>query len=343
MATKIDPRRIRTDLDTQIRVDWNEEAVKEYAELMERGIEFPPLLVFFDEPNNQFILADGFHRLAAHNRVKPNDFILVEQRLGNVEDARWAAIIANQSHGIRRTNNDKHNAVKQALIHPKGTCESNRKIAEYVGVVESTVRVVRHELELTARIAQSNSRTGRDGRTINTAGINAGRSQTDESPETPKTETASNYAFTVNTSRINFGGKVIPDGANCGNCRYFENQKCLTDEIESPLPWSDVCNEYAVRVIEPPPEVIAPPDYENAKPLGRKLKRKRLRRLHKNRDLKNCIAVYLPSNHPEMFAVELRDHWPKPYLIECLSALKQLLEEDDYADEEDDDDDEDND
>ena len=326
MATKIDPQRIRTDLDTQIRVDWNEEAVNEYAASMERGAEFPPLLVFFDEPNNRIILADGFHRLAAHRRVRPNDFILVEQRLGDVAAARWAAITANQSHGIRRTSGDKRNAVTQALLQINGENPSNRQLAEQVGVGESMVRSIRHELELTARIAQSTHRTGKDGRTINTAGINDGRGETVASAEISPPKST----IPVNTSRINFGGKCVPEGATCCECRYFDqqNQKCLTDEIEKPIPWSDVCDEFEVQVAETLPEEIEPPDYENARPLDRKRNRKRVRRLHKDRDLKNCITVHLPSNNADVFAIELRTHWDKPYLIECLTALKYLLEDD---------------
>ena len=317
MASKIDPRRIRTDLDTQIRVDWNEEAVKEYAEAMERGVEFPPILVFFDELNTRFILADGFHRLAAHNLVKPNDLILAEQRLGGVEEAKWAAIIANQSHGIRRTSADKRNAVKQAFLHPNGADQSDRSIASDVGVDHKTVASVRREKQLTGEIPQSTHRTGQDGRTINTANIGSGRSE----PAKP--------SFSVNTSRIDFGRKRIPDGATCGRCRYFENQKCLTDEIENPVPWVDVCDDFAIRVVLPPPPVIPPPD-PNAKPLGRPLvKQTRRQRLFQNRDLKNCITVRLPSNNAQVFAVELREHWDKPYLIECLAALTYLLEEDD--------------
>jgi hypothetical protein len=165
MATRIDPRRIRTDLNTQIRVDWNEEAVKEYTGLMERGVLLPPLLVFFDTLTNLMILADGFHRLAAHMRVKPNDPILVEIRLGNVEDAQWAAIIANQTHGIRRTNDDKRNAIKQALKHPNGTGRTDRSIAKDIGVHHVTVGTVRKEMVLTGEIHQSDSRTGLDVRT----------------------------------------------------------------------------------------------------------------------------------------------------------------------------------
>jgi hypothetical protein len=327
MATRIDPRRIRIDLDTQIRVDWNEEAVREYAEQMERGTEFPPLLVFFDEPNNRMILADGFHRLAAHMQIRPNDFILVEQRLGDVEDARWAAIIANQSHGIRRTSADKRNAIGQAFRHVNGVGESNLKIATALGVDDKTVASVRRELELSSEIPKIETRIVQRGNQTyyqNTSQIGSARNKTDASGEIPR---ISKPSIPVNTSRINFGGKCVPEGATCGSCRYFENQKCLTDEIDSPIPWSDVCDEYEVRVEETPPEVIAPPDYENARPLGRKLKQTRQQRLYQNRNLKDCITVRLPSNNAEVFAIELREHWEKPYLIECLAALKHLLED----------------
>ena len=46
---------------------------------------------------------------------------------------------------------------------------SNRQIAEHVGVSDFTVRKYRNELEATARISQSEKRTGRDGLKINTA------------------------------------------------------------------------------------------------------------------------------------------------------------------------------
>jgi len=35
--------------------------------------------------------------------------------------------------------------------------------------------------------------------------------------------------------------------------------------------------------------------------------------------------VYLPSDNPAMFALELRNRWKPPYLTECIAALKQLL------------------
>ena len=293
MASLIDPKRIRTDLGTQMRIAMNEDIVKEYAEAMQAGIEFPPLRAFFDEPNDLIILADGFHRLAAHNKVKPNDQIRVELILGTVEDAQWESIGANKSHGLRRTNEDKRNAVTTALLHPKGANESNRKIAEHVGVSEFLVRQIRSDLESTAIISQSNSRTGRDGRTINTA-------------------------------RINFGRTPPPPGANCSKCVCYKDGFCTNDGIRK-LPWTQPCEDFAMLVDDVPRRYIPPPDYDNIVECGDKVRYKPSDSLYQNRKLKNCLKVYLPSDNPAMFAVELRNRWEPEYLTDCIAALKQLL------------------
>ena len=127
MASLIDPKRIRTDLGTQMRIAMNEEIVKEYAEAMQAGCEFPPLRAFFDEPNDLIILVDGFHRLAAHNQVRPNDQIRVELVFGTAEDAQWESIGANKSHGLRRSNEDKRNAITQAWVSDGGLHWSKSK------------------------------------------------------------------------------------------------------------------------------------------------------------------------------------------------------------------------
>jgi len=127
MASLIDPKRIRTDLGTQMRIAMNEEVVKEYAEAMQAGCEFPPLRAFFDEPNDLIILVDGFHRLAAHNQVRPNDQIRVELVFGTAEDAQWESIGANKSHGLRRSNEDKRNAITQAWVSDGGLHWSKSK------------------------------------------------------------------------------------------------------------------------------------------------------------------------------------------------------------------------
>jgi hypothetical protein len=226
--------------------------------------------------------------------VKPNDPILAEQKLGNIDDARWESIGANKSHGLRRTNEDKRNAIQQALLHPKGAELSNVKIAEHVGVAESSVRNVRKEMEMTSQIAKSTERTGRDGRTIK-------------------------------TSSIGFGKLKIPENATCNDCQHFDTETNRCADGDEKLPWESACDEFGVRVEESPSPEIPPPDYENIEEADDEPKRKNLRGDVPNRRLKNCIAVYLPPDHPDLFAVELRQQFDRNYLVECLIALKRLL------------------
>ena len=110
---RIDPHLIRMDLDTQAREKTCENTVQEYAEAMENGVTFPPVAVFFDTDTQEYILADGFHRLLAHLRTKPNDQIAIDQYLGNIKDALRYAVCANKSHGLKRTYGDKRRAIER--------------------------------------------------------------------------------------------------------------------------------------------------------------------------------------------------------------------------------------
>lgn len=215
MPTFIDPKRIRTDLDTQSRIALNEETVREYAEAMAAGTVFPAIRVFYDAANDMHVLADGFHRLAAYMQVKPDEPIAVELTPGTLEDAQWESIGANKSHGLRRTNEDKRNAVKQALLHPKGATLSNVKIAEHVGVSHTTVQNIRKELEATCKICKSETRTGQDGRVIHTEHIGSGKT-------------------------------APPPGSTCAICRLFEQSTCQRDGSQ-PIPWEHVCEEFESR------------------------------------------------------------------------------------------------
>ncbi len=220
MASLIDPKRIRTDLGTQMRVAMNAEVVREYAEQLQAGTVFPPLRAYFDEPNDLIILADGFHRLAAHKSIRPNDPILVELILGTIEDAQWESIGANKDHGLRRTNEDKRNAVKQALLHRNTIDMSNVKVAEHVGVSHTTVQNIRRELESTCKICKSTARTGKDGRTINTA-------------------------------RIGFGKTPPPPDATCIKCVCYQNDHCTNDNTRK-IPWNPACEDFSMLVEDLP-------------------------------------------------------------------------------------------
>jgi len=151
----------------QSRVRTNPEVVSEYAEAMERGDRFPPIVVFFNILLNIYYVADGFHRLLAHRRARPNDPIQVKHHLGTEQDALWFSVAANQIHGLQRTNDDKRKAVESALLHPNGRPLSDRKIADYVGVSHPMVQRVRKALEHAGKLEKCLSRTGADGRVYN--------------------------------------------------------------------------------------------------------------------------------------------------------------------------------
>lgn len=161
---------LRLDGDTQPRETLDSQTVDAYATDLEGGAELPVVDAFFDKTN--YWLADGFHRHGAHEQAK-KDPIKCRIHLGTVEDARWFALAANKIHGLRRSNTDKARAVKRALTHPNGAAMSDNAIAEHVGVSHATVIKYRAELESTCQIDKSDPRTGRDGRTINTANIGA--------------------------------------------------------------------------------------------------------------------------------------------------------------------------
>lgn len=147
MIRQIHPDEINVEHSMQARGGTSAETVVEYAEAMRRGEKFPPLLVYFDPNKDETYLADGFHRYMAHMQVRSDEPLAVERRTGTKEAAQWAAIGANQSHGLRRTNADKRRAVRLAVLHPQACDMSSRQIAEHVGVSDRFVSTIRSEME----------------------------------------------------------------------------------------------------------------------------------------------------------------------------------------------------
>jgi hypothetical protein len=160
--------KIRTDGGTQPRASYHFGVAESYAEDMDAGAVFPPVTVFYD--GTDYWLADGFHRLLAAEKLEQTE-IEADVRQGTQQDAQWYSYSVNQTHGLRRTNDDKKRAVIAALSHPKGTEMSDNQIAAHCGVGQPTVSRYRAELETTYSKNKSPIRTGKDGRTYNTANI----------------------------------------------------------------------------------------------------------------------------------------------------------------------------
>ncbi len=158
--------RIRTDGDTQPRAVLDMFVVVDYAADIEAGAEFPPGEAVFD--GEDYWLWDGFHRKAALAKAGKTT-MEVNVVAGSLDDARWLALGANKSHGLRRCKADIEKAIKKALELRPDTPDG--EIANHIGVARTTILNHRHQLESTCQIDKSPARTGRDGRTIDTSNI----------------------------------------------------------------------------------------------------------------------------------------------------------------------------
>jgi hypothetical protein len=134
--------RIRTDGGTQARAGLDEPTITEYAGAMEDGATFPPVVVFHD--GDDYWLADGFHRVAAAGRAGLKKFP-VEVRPGTQRDALLFACGANYAHGLRRTQEDKRQAVLTLLRDAEWGQRSDRWVADAAKVDHKTVAKLRTE------------------------------------------------------------------------------------------------------------------------------------------------------------------------------------------------------
>lgn len=107
MSTMININRLSIE-GLQSRVKLDEQVVTEY---MEAADKMPPVIVYTDGKTRW--LADGFHRVEAYKR-KGIPIIAAEERQGTFLDALRFSLQANSKHGLRRSNEDKNNALSIA-------------------------------------------------------------------------------------------------------------------------------------------------------------------------------------------------------------------------------------
>ncbi|MDD3586772.1 MAG: hypothetical protein PHQ75_06275, partial [Thermoguttaceae bacterium] len=244
---------------------------------MKRGDEFPPVVVFWDGAHEEYVLADGFHRMEALKRINSTAFVPAQVKLGTEMDARWYAICANKDNGLRRSNADKRRAVELALLHPRGAKMSNRLIARFLGVSEFLIRDIRKQLESTAILSQSTLRIGADGREIDTSNIGE--------------------------SQVNFEDKT------CLECKWYRNGRCMYS-ADYKEPEEPACEEFCQLVITEPEPV---PDRSNVKILenwGDKTPKRKNLHAYQSRD---SITIKVPKK-VMLAAVELRHVYGQEWL-----------------------------
>lgn len=130
----------------QMREKLCQTTVAEYAELITAEDPWPfatPLTAY--KIGKEIILVDGFHRLAAAKQID-QEAVLCEVIDGTRTDALKAALSANITHGLRRSNSDKRRAVTMAIEDIVLGKMSDRKLAELCGVSDKFVGVIRGEV-----------------------------------------------------------------------------------------------------------------------------------------------------------------------------------------------------
>lgn len=144
---------IRTDGGTQTRVGTDRDWVADLAESFRMQAErnrlgnadallastIPAIVVFRDTRGVNW-LADGFHRLAAWQIAFPSmRQIEADVRQGELRDALFFALGCNKRHGLHRSNDDKHHAVRLMLRDPEWSKWNDSRIADVCGVSRTIV------------------------------------------------------------------------------------------------------------------------------------------------------------------------------------------------------------
>lgn len=153
--------KLRLDGGTQPRVRIDMDVVRDYAERIKAGDDFPPVDVFHDGAEHW--LAEGFHRYHAYKEAG-HKVVPCTIRKGTVRDAVLFSCGANGSHGLRRTNADKRRAVETLLKDDEWGKKSDKWVAEQAAVSDMLVRDVRRQVQDSCTSKCDSKRTGKDGK-----------------------------------------------------------------------------------------------------------------------------------------------------------------------------------
>jgi len=134
--------RLIADSQIQCRERIDDLVVNEYAEAMQRGEKFAPI-VGFDDGSGKILIVDGFHRHAAAEMAGLKQ-LEIEVCQGNRRDALLYAAGANLAHGLRRTTADKRRAVSRLLRDPEWGQWSDAEIGRRCGVSDRMVATIRN-------------------------------------------------------------------------------------------------------------------------------------------------------------------------------------------------------
>lgn len=231
---------IRIDGGTQPRASINESVVSEYAEALTDGAKLPAVVVFHDGAD--YWLADGFHRYHANRKIGALD-IDAEIKPGTKRDAVLYSVGANHAHGLRRSNEDKRNAVLTLLRDDEWMAWSDNKIAKACAVDHKTVASVRASiLGISQDAAQAVRTVERGGKVYQQNTSNIGKKSVRPANEESAAQRATAPAATVAMEPVSDsrpvpavkGGAAAPTTApdDAGELDDSPSMEELLDEFE---------------------------------------------------------------------------------------------------------------
>ena len=154
-------RDIATDAGTQMRPGLDLARVEEFAGLLAEGAILDPVRVV--KTQGAYVLVDGFHRLAATDRIHAAT-IPALVKTGTIRDAMLEAVAANAIGSMPRCPQTKRRAVFALLEDEEWREKSTGWIARTAGVSFAFAEKMRAEYEATTGIARPDRVTGEDGK-----------------------------------------------------------------------------------------------------------------------------------------------------------------------------------
>jgi hypothetical protein len=206
---QIDLKLIELSGGTQSRAGYDETTLAEYVEVWERGVQFPPIDLYFD--GEKYWLSDGFHRVASRKRANlPGSTIAAIVHQGTRRDAVLASLGANATHGLKRSNADKRRAVMTLLRDSEWCKWTNTALAQACGVDEGLVRLIKSELSSDNPKIDSSTLAKKCG--VDLSVLSEARNQVRSLSE-ERTARRNGKTYTVNTSKIGSKTSKNPDPA----------------------------------------------------------------------------------------------------------------------------------
>ena len=150
--------KIERNPDLMMRDVLDKKIVAQYKENLDVILASAPIQIY-DTGGEQYILTDGFHRISAACQLDMETIPAIIYK-GTRQDAHAAACIANMQHGKPLTRKERKKAIEE-FIKLRVTW-SNVRIADEVGVGETTIWRYRQQLEISGEIEPQDKREGKD-------------------------------------------------------------------------------------------------------------------------------------------------------------------------------------